>query len=608
MYQIGIRHDELNKYRLIKGNDRYVVEQKARAQLAQWDEMWERRVAAEERRARKEQNAWERRVAAEERRARKEQNAAERRAQKEKLAADRERKKRLAADRTRDAQAAITASRHLLRDTLSVNDAIDWEKLKDDSQFDKPCPVLPPEPSPPPKLARPPAPDGSDRKYAPPIGILGRLFPRRWDAKMAAGKARFQADHAAWRRKVESLSTREKTEGEEYRAAHRVWKAQVDKLLAQWEGQRKEFESEQAVRNAAIDQRRDEYLARAPRAIQEYCEFVLWRSRYPESFPRNYEIEYVEPTRTVIVDFTLPGPQHLPRVAEVRYVQSEDEFREVALDGADLDELFDDVLYQVALRTIHELYEADVAQAIDSVAFNGYVDSIDQATGKEAHSCVLSLQTKRDEFLAINLANVVPKACFKKLKGVAAAQLHSLTPVAPIVQMNREDKRFIAARGVVQEVNEGFNLAAMDWADFEHLIREVFEREFAESGGEVKVTRASRDGGVDAVAFDPDPIRGGKIVIQAKRYTNTVGVSAVRDLYGTVVNEGATKGILVTTADYGPDAYEFARDKPLTLLNGSNLLHLLEKHGHRARIDLKEARQVLAAQARDRENTGGTSS
>ena len=119
-------------------------------------------------------------------------------------------------------------------------------------------------------------------------------------------------------------------------------------------------------------------------------------------------------------------------------------------------------------------------------------------------------------------------------------------------------------------------------------------RKSTEPGNEVKVTQASRDGGVDAVAFDADPIRGGKIVIQAKRYTNTVGVSSVRDLYGTVMNEGAMKGILVTTSDYGPDAYEFAKGKPLTLLNGSNLLFLLEKHGHKAKIDLKEAKQVLA--------------
>jgi len=35
------------------------------------------------------------------------------------------------------------------------------------------------------------------------------------------------------------------------------------------------------------------------------------------------------------------------------------------------------------------------------------------------------------------------------------------------------------------------------------------------------------------------------------------------------MNEGATKEILVTTSDYGPDAYAFAKDKPITLLNGA---------------------------------------
>jgi len=79
---------------------------------------------------------------------------------------------------------------------------------------------------------------------------------------------------------------------------------------------------------------------------------------------------------------------------------------------------------------------------------------------------------------------------------------------------------------VADQLGEGCRLAAMEWEDFEHLIREVFEKEFATSGGEVKVTQASRDGGVDAIALDPHPIRGGNIVIQAEHYTNTVSVSA----------------------------------------------------------------------------------
>jgi len=256
--------------------------------------------------------------------------------------------------------------------------------------------------------------------------------------------------------------------------------------------------------------------------------------------------------------------------------------------------MFDEAMYKITLRTIHEIFEADVANAIEAISFNGWVNAINKATGKEEKNCILSVQVKKSEFIGIDLSNVDPKTCFRNLKGVASSKLSSLTPVQPILQISRVDKRFVEGYAVAYQIDNTTNLAAMDWEDFEHLIRELFEKEFQTGGGEVKVTQASRDGGVDAIAFDPDPIRGGKIVIQAKRYTNTVGVSAVRDLYGTVVNEGATKGILVSTADYGPDAYEFAKGKPLTLLSGSNLLHLLEKHGHHAKIDLREAKKILA--------------
>jgi restriction system protein len=114
----------------------------------------------------------------------------------------------------------------------------------------------------------------------------------------------------------------------------------------------------------------------------------------------------------------------------------------------------------------------------------------------------------------------------------------------------------------------------------------------ARDGVEVRVTRASRDRGVDAILFDPDPLRGGKFVLQAKRYTKPVDVAAVRDLYGTVMNEGANRGILITTSSYGPDAYEFAKNKPLSLVDGPNLLRMLQQHGKSFRIDLEEARRL----------------
>jgi restriction system protein len=278
----------------------------------------------------------------------------------------------------------------------------------------------------------------------------------------------------------------------------------------------------------------------------------------------------------------------------VKYVASRSEFQKVPISEVWIKKTYDEILYQISLRTLYELFQSDDTNALVSVVFNGWVRSIDKATGAEVHACVMSLEARKDEFLAINLAQVEPKACFKKFKGVAASKLVELSPVKPLVLLNREDKRFVDGYAVADALDERTNLAAMDWLDFENLIREVFEKEFSRGGGEVKITQASRDGGVDAVAFDPDPIRGGKLVIQAKRYTNTVGVSAVRDLYGTVHNEGANKGILVTTSDFGPDAYAFAKDKPLTLISGGELLYLLARHGHSAKIDLAEAKRIAA--------------
>ena len=94
-----------------------------------------------------------------------------------------------------------------------------------------------------------------------------------------------------------------------------------------------------------------------------------------------------------------------------------------------------------------------------------------------------------------------------------------------------------------------------------------------------EIAQIIRDGGVDCVAFDPRPILGGKVIIQAKRYKNTVGVGAVRDLFGTMHNEGASKGILVTTSGYGSAAFDFAKGKPLELISGGELLYLLKEHG-----------------------------
>ncbi len=550
IFRIEIRHEGLHKYRLIRGTEKYVVEQQAREQLRAWDEMWEKRQEAE---------------------------AKKRKMEKEAQAKDA--KKALAAERTEEAQAAIFQIEQTLAFALKQKNKIEWESLLNESYFPEARPAKPS------LLALPREPEQIDIRFCPTKKWYYFFLKNVRQNAEDEAKKRFLEAHQAWETELADTNARNKRLDEKY-----------GKNLADWQRQKEEYEKQQAEMNTQVLAKKKAYLERDAQAIVEFSELVLSISKYPANFPHEWNLDYQAETKTLVVDYFLPSPEELPTLKEVKYVATKDELSDLHLQESAINKIYDDLLYQITLRTIHELYEADSIESIESIVFNGWVRSIDKGTGKQVTACVLSIQAARKEFQEIDLRHVNPKECFRTLKGVGSSKLHGLSPIAPILKLNKDDKRFISSYSVVGDVDQSTNLAAMDWEDFEHLIREIFSQEFSQNGGEVKITQASRDGGVDAVAFDPDPIRGGKIVIQAKRYTNAVGVSAVRDLYGTVMNEGATKGILVTTADYGPDSYAFAKGKPLTLLNGANLLHLLAKYGHKATIDLKAAKQILADQ------------
>jgi restriction system protein len=255
--------------------------------------------------------------------------------------------------------------------------------------------------------------------------------------------------------------------------------------------------------------------------------------------------------------------------------------------------LIKECLCSLVLRQAHIASLAYDSDLFSHIAINATQTWFDPATGRQQFGIVASLYVPVSSLLEINLPQVDPVACVKHLKGLLTPSPESGGAIRPIFTLDRGDARLVSNRDVAELLSEQTNLASMDWEDFEHLVAQLLEWEFKNKGVEVGVTQASRDRGVDAILFNPDPMLGGKTVIQAKRYTRTVEVAAVRDLYGTVINEGANRGILITTSSFGPDSYEFAKDKPISLVDGQNLLVMLQKHGRNYRIDLVEARNQL---------------
>lgn len=572
-YIAELEHKGLNEHRILVGRDSKLLEIRAVRLAEKWDVRWKKLCE---------------------------------KIKNENLIKDLDKK---AEEKDQEVKRFIEETRNTLLNTLEIDDTIDWELLKDYSEFEEKGPIKPKIPAKPRKkkvelTEKKELPKITDKRFELKLSFLDKVIKSRSNRKKESIKLKFESvlkeieqHNNEIEDKNQKLIEKEKVA---YDKRFKDWEKEVEDLNSSFKSEYLKFEDKKNKfyqnrnnNNRLVDEFKKRYLELDSQAIEQYCNLVLSNSIYPTSFPQEFELEYSENNKSLIVDYRLPSLNQIPRIKEYKFIKSKKEIKEIPLSQSEINKLFDSTIYQICLRTIHELIEADSVNAIDMVTFNGFVKFINKANGKEENSCIISLQVSKEEFLSINLSRVEPKDCFKGLKGVGSSKLHGLSAVKPILDMDRSDSRIAESYSVVGDLDDSVNLAMMDWEDFENLVRELFAKEFTNEGAEVHVTQASRDGGVDAIAFDPDPIRGGKMVIQAKRYTNVVGVSAVRDLYGTVVNEGAIKGILVTTADYGPDAYKFAKDKPLTLLNGNNLLHMLMKHGTKAKIDIKEAKKYF---------------
>ncbi|KAA0894285.1 restriction endonuclease [Oryzomonas rubra] len=450
----------------------------------------------------------------------------------------------------------------ILDHTLSVDDTIRFESLKINAPF---------EPPPTPQALAKPHQQPQKQDYlskVKPLGILEKFFgmKKRYEEDIAAAESQYATAKAAFAK------------------AEEVRKVKLAEFLAAQEKARQCYIQKAEQRNQEVDDLEKSYKNCEPQAVITYNTLVLERSEYPEGFPQEFRLAFSPESKQLVVDYDMPGVSIIPTEVEFKYVKAKDSIESKPRKSNDIKELYQDIVASIALRTVHEIFESDQGSHIDVVVFNGFVHAIDPSTGREVHPCILSVRTTRDLFMSINLAQVEKRACLRSLGAQVSNQPQALQPVKPIVEFDMIDKRFIEQGDIISELDSRPNLMDLNPFEFEALVSNLFGK----MGLESKLTRTSKDGGVDAVAYDIRPVLGGKVVIQAKRYKNTVGVSAVRDLYGTMLNEGANKGILVTTSGYGPDAFDFSKDKPIELIDGGGLLFLLDQVGISAKIIFPE--------------------
>jgi restriction system protein len=155
-------------------------------------------------------------------------------------------------------------------------------------------------------------------------------------------------------------------------------------------------------------------------------------SGLPGVSPRVFDLEYIPAEKLLIVDHGLPSPDDLMRRGEPG--KAGNEFLAGLYAENNFHLVYENIVYQMCLRTIYELFMADTAGALDVVVFNGWVE----ARTIKTKGCVLSVQAAKEEFLKLNLARVDPKLGFKSLNGQGSDTLASLTPITPIKKSARD--------------------------------------------------------------------------------------------------------------------------------------------------------------------------
>ncbi|WP_199828071.1 restriction endonuclease [Streptomyces sp. XY332] len=317
-------------------------------------------------------------------------------------------------------------------------------------------------------------------------------------------------------------------------------------------------------------------------AAVEYFSAALYASTaWPEALPRQVAAAYDPAARQLVLDWELPGYEVVPEARSVQYLPSTDQDRVKPRPVTERRALYRDLLAQCMLLVVRELYAADEFGVLDSVVVNGFVDCHDPATGQEARFVLSTVPAARSAFAGLRLEQVSAVDCLVSgLGGLLSTRPDQLTAVRPGRRPDEVGGGVVSHGGQSGHGDDEPDLFAMDPIAFENLVAELFRA----MGMEAVTTQRSGDGGVDVEALDPAPIRGGRIVVQVKRYRNTVPPTAVRDLYGTVQDKGANKGVLVTTASFGPGSYTFANGKPLELVPGPDLVELLHQYGLRGRL------------------------
>jgi restriction system protein len=329
--------------------------------------------------------------------------------------------------RSEDLAAAYEEIDNLLQATLDRDDFVDLTTLKvkaDHPPFDRAdleVSIIAPSPS-----AKPTPPV---LKLPDPPSALAMLFSKR---KHEASVETARSAHARAVAEWESACTLVERQYQETLAKYTLDEQQrLDNL----EREQLRYAQEcKAREDDAADQNRslDEFIVNlgygTPEAIQEYVAIVLGNSVYPEQFSVQHSFTFDSGTAELALRVGIPDPMQVPSTKHFKFVKASDEIVPVPLSQKECKDRYVRALHQVALRSIHEVFEADRRGLIRTISLEVATSAIDVSTGLRGEIPLLIVAAEREVFMSFDLSAVVPEKTLARLGAAISKNPYGLIP------------------------------------------------------------------------------------------------------------------------------------------------------------------------------------
>lgn len=315
----------------------------------------------------------------------------------------------------------------LLAATLEVDDHVDLNTLRTPAvhpPFDRPDLEVPsaiPQriPNPPePVCALPPEPTG-----------LAKLFRmKRHERTVAQAVEAHERALAAWRSQLEEVARQRESQARNYEKSEARRVAALAREKQRYADECVAREARAAEQNAEIDRFEADLGYGAVEAVQEYVSIVLGNSVYPQHFQVTHDYTFDPKSAELRLKVRVPGPNEIPDVKAYKYNKSGDEITKTQLSQKACKDIYQSAIHQVAIRSFHEVFEADRRGIIRTIALEVGTETTDPATGRQTYIPFVSAGAERDAFLQLNLGNVVPAATLSLLGAAVSKDPYSLVP------------------------------------------------------------------------------------------------------------------------------------------------------------------------------------